>query len=246
MARPTKQGIDYFPMDCVPDSSLELFIAENGAAGFGLLIMIWQKIYRDEGYFIKNDDDLVLRLRRDSLLDMETTVSMIGNAVKRGLFDKDMHDKFGILTSRGIQRRYFNAAKQKKQARIYSDFCLIDINEYANGVSINGNPESSGENATKVKVKVKVNVKEEVKEGESAKRGSITCAREDALPSLPDVVSFFSAAKLPIYQAEQYYAHLSRDGPIPDWKANAMVWAIDNIKKHKRTNHAGNTAQQIQ
>ncbi|WP_287372451.1 YdaU family protein [Prosthecochloris sp.] len=81
-------------------------------------------------------------------------------------------------------------------------------------------------------------------ERDSAKRGSITCAREDALPSLPDVVSFFSAAKLPIYQAEQYYAHLSRDGPIPDWRANAMVWAIDNINKHKRTNHAGNTAQQ--
>lgn len=182
MARPTKQGIDYFPMDCVPDSSLELFIAENGAAGFGLLAMIWQRIYRDDGYFIRNDDDLVLRLRRDSLLDMESTVSIIGNAIKRGLFDKDMHERFGILTSRGIQRRYFNGAKQKKQAKIYADFCLIDIKEYGNAVSINGNPDSIDGNTTKVKVEVKEKVKGK-EEGESAKRGSKSDEPKPSKPS---------------------------------------------------------------
>ncbi len=217
MARPTKQGIDYFPMDCVPDSSLELFIAENGAAGFGLLAMIWQRIYRDDGYFIRNDDDLVLRLRRDSLLDMETTVSIIANAIKRGLFDKDMHERFGILTSRGIQRRYFNGAKQKKQAKIYADFCLIDIKEYGNAVSINGNPDNIDGNATKVKVNVKVNVKEESSPCDMPSRGP------ESKKSLPK--SFLdSEFKDEAYEFADWFRTIAPESVKFDRGKWALVW----------------------
>jgi len=45
MARPTKQGIDYFPLDTEFDDDLQLLIAEIGADGIKYFCGIcWRKI----------------------------------------------------------------------------------------------------------------------------------------------------------------------------------------------------------
>ncbi len=172
MARPTKQGIDFFSLDCDPEAKLELFIAENGAEGFGILVMLWQMIYKGEGYFIRHDDDLVWLIRKESLSEPETIVSVIENAIKRGLFDKTLYEVHKILSSTGIQKRYFAAAKKKKEIFVVSDYLLIDVSDNNNlvysgenpvlatgndglGVSAGKTPVSGGGNATKEKVKVK-------------------------------------------------------------------------------------------
>jgi hypothetical protein len=149
MARPTKQGLDYFPVDCNPDGKLEMFIAENGAEGLGILILLWEMIYKDEGYFIKYDDDLIIRLRKEALSSMETIVNVIGNAVKRTLFDVSMLDNFGILTSKGIQKRFFPAAKQKKTVCVFQELLLLDVSTYGNLVITHVNPIERLDNTTK-------------------------------------------------------------------------------------------------
>lgn len=37
MARPLKQGLDYFPLDCQVDVKFELVEAEFGLTGFGVV-----------------------------------------------------------------------------------------------------------------------------------------------------------------------------------------------------------------
>ncbi|PWW83056.1 hypothetical protein CR164_00390 [Prosthecochloris marina] len=144
MARPMKTGLDYFPLDCVPDGKLELFIAENGAEGFGILVILWRLIYKDEGYYIKFDNDLVLRIRRASLSHAETIENVINNALKRGIFDKSMYGSYGILTSAGIQKRYLTITERRKEVRVILEFLLIDVCEYKNLFIVNNNPENTG------------------------------------------------------------------------------------------------------
>ena len=44
MARPFKSGIDYFPLDVLPDDKFEILESEHGIKGFGVLIKLYQKV----------------------------------------------------------------------------------------------------------------------------------------------------------------------------------------------------------
>ncbi len=169
MARPTKIGLDYFSIDCIPDTKLELFILENGMKGYGILITIWQMIYYNDGYYITYNDDLSLMVKKRTLEDTETIINVINNAVKRGLFDGDMLENYGVLTSAGIQKRYFPAAHRKRKIQVISEYLLIDVSEFKNIISACINPVNAGNNpvnantnATNVNVDVNVKEKEEL------------------------------------------------------------------------------------
>ena len=51
MARQTKSGIDYFPLDVSMNDSMKLIEAEFGLKGFAVVVKLWQKIYGGEGYY---------------------------------------------------------------------------------------------------------------------------------------------------------------------------------------------------
>ena len=44
MARPLKDGVDYFPLDTVLDTKFELIEAEYGLTGFAVVVKLLQKI----------------------------------------------------------------------------------------------------------------------------------------------------------------------------------------------------------
>ena len=58
MGRLTKQGIEYFSLDCQFEDKLELFILEKEAVGLAVFITLLQLIYQNEGYYIVNGKDL--------------------------------------------------------------------------------------------------------------------------------------------------------------------------------------------
>ena len=60
MARPLKDGVDYFPLDVSSDRKLQLIEAKFGIIGFGIIIRLYQAIYADNGYYINWDDDIAL------------------------------------------------------------------------------------------------------------------------------------------------------------------------------------------
>lgn len=155
MARPTKQGIEYFPVDVQFDDKVELYIAECGAEGFGILVTIWQIIYQNEGYFVKNNDDLVLLVRRRIMSQASVISECIRCAVVRGVFDERLEKKYGILTSKGIQKRYLAAAKRKKEVYVNKNYiygCIIENNNLPVNVVFDG------ENTIKEEVKEKEEV----------------------------------------------------------------------------------------
>lgn len=176
MARPTKQGIDYFPLDVQFDDKVELYIAETGAIGLSVLVTIWQLIYQNNGYYISNNSDLVLLVRRRLMADISDIESCISSAIGRGVFDQSLERDYKILTSKAIQKRYFDAAKKKKFINVVENFVL-------EGVSAGDNAVYSVENPLNVDVDEKEDVKVKEKEEEKVEvKEPLPPATESAPP----------------------------------------------------------------
>lgn len=127
MARPIKKGIDYFPLDVnfLSDIKVRKVMRAYGTKAIAILVSLLSSIYREEGYYVVWDDDLAF-LVADELGISEGIVSdVISKATEVGIFEKQMAEKFKILTSKGIQERYKKAAYQKKNNEISKQYDLL-------------------------------------------------------------------------------------------------------------------------
>ncbi|HUV85182.1 MAG TPA: DUF4373 domain-containing protein [Methanosarcinales archaeon] len=127
MARPLKAGLDYFPLDVHFDDSVELFEAECGLEGIAILTKLWQKIYSN-GYFTEWGEDNALLFSRKINTDINKINSVINVCLRRNIFSLMMYDKYNILTSRGIQKRYISACigSKRKSIVFYEKYLLVD------------------------------------------------------------------------------------------------------------------------
>ncbi len=127
MGRPTKTGLDYFPLDVDIDDSIELIEAEYGIAGFGIVIKLWQKIYKN-GYYIEWNDDMELLFARRINTEITLIKSVINSCFLRNIFNKHVFETYGVLTSHGIQKRYITACltSKRKSISMNSSICLLN------------------------------------------------------------------------------------------------------------------------
>lgn len=153
MARPTKQGIEYFPLDCQFDDKIEMYLIEKEAIGLAVIITIWQLIYQNEGYYIEKNDDLLLLIKKRINVNINEINDCINVCIRRNIFEKKMYEQYNILTSKAIQKRFFDIAKRKK-------IVSYNIKYIINGVNVCNNAVNVCNNATKEKVKEKVKVNE--------------------------------------------------------------------------------------
>jgi hypothetical protein len=127
MARPPKPGLDYFPLDVSFDDAVDLIEAEHGLEGFAILIKIWQKIYSN-GYYTEWTDDTELLFSKKINSDKNKVSSVINSCLLRNLLDKFMYEKYKVLTSAGIQKRYLTACVASKRKNIVFEekFLLLE------------------------------------------------------------------------------------------------------------------------
>jgi len=134
MARPQKEGLDYFPLDVDMDQDDKLFFieAKHGLIGFAIVVRLLMQIYK-EGYYKHYDDnkDAFLFAKRLSV-DVNVIKNVVNDCINEGFFNKDLYEKYGILTSRGIQKRYLEACTRRKKVSIIKEYCLIDTENYKN------------------------------------------------------------------------------------------------------------------
>ncbi|WP_276620413.1 DUF4373 domain-containing protein [Syntrophomonas wolfei] len=170
MARPQKEGLDYFPLDVDmdQDDKIALIEARYGIVGFGVIIRLFMKIYKS-GYFYEWTEKEQLLFSRRVNVDINVINEIINDCLKWGIFDKSMHEKHKVLTSRGIQRRYLKAVDRRQSVQISSTYMLLDseeVNAYKNLVIVDENYHSSSNNAninpqSKVKKSKEKNSREE-------------------------------------------------------------------------------------
>lgn len=158
MARPTKTGLDYFPMDCYVDDEVNLIIADYGIEGFGVLVAMFQSIY-SKGYFMEWSYRQQKLFSRKIGLEFEKTVAVINECLEWGIFDKELFEAYEILTSERIQEHYMSSTYKRVGVTMLKEFLLVKTDDKKHitvEVSDDGNSDTtevSDDESTQSKVK---------------------------------------------------------------------------------------------
>lgn len=123
------EGVNYFPLDVHLEDKVNLIEAEFGLVGFAVVIKLYQKIYGTNGYYTTWNNEVGLLLASKINLDIKRLNRIIEKCIERDIFSKDMYDKFSILTSKGIQKRFFTITKRRKESDINWDYILLNSND---------------------------------------------------------------------------------------------------------------------
>lgn len=133
-----KKGLDFFPLDTVLDTKFQLIEAEFGLKGFAIVVKLLQKIYQEEGYYCELTDDVRLLFSRKVGESCSLVSEIINATLRRGIFDKNLYERFEILTSAGIQKRYLEATSRRIQVDVKKDYLLVNAIQISQNVNILG------------------------------------------------------------------------------------------------------------
>ena len=136
MARPISKGVDYFPLDVgfLSDIKVRKIMVAHKSQSIAVLIYILSNIYKDEGYFMKATDDEINLIAFDTMMSVEEVSAIIKKACEVDFFSMEMFEKYQILTSKGIQRRYTKITERRKKPTLLQCYCLHD--DYNNSVNV--------------------------------------------------------------------------------------------------------------
>lgn len=192
MAAPFKEGIDYFPLEVHLDVKIKLLMADCGVKGYGILLLLWQQIYAT-GYYIDWNDDIALLFASDISVPTDTVSfaevkAVVNSCFARNLLDEGLYNKHGILTSKGIQKRYFEVVKRRKALNIKEEYLLIDmpekiVNADNNSVNADNNSDFIDDNQQSKVKESKVN---KSKSNQSKGEGEESGAAESTPPPFDD------------------------------------------------------------
>ena len=162
MARPIKQGVDYFPLDCHMNDAMKLIQAEFGLVGYAVVIKLWQKIYSGKGYYTEWGRDVALVFAGNNSVGANVVQEVVRVCLKRGIFDQGMFDEYGILTSDGIQERFAEATARRTSVEIDRRYLLIPapvnwVFDNNNPINVDNNSVNVDNNTQRKEKKSKVN-----------------------------------------------------------------------------------------
>lgn len=147
MARPTKEGLDYFPIDIDidQDDKLVVPIAKYGMLGLGVIVKLMMEVYRN-GYFYNWGKREHYVFANKVNVDINTVIAIVNECIEWGFFNRELFDAHQILTSKGFQKRYIEASKRRKAITFIQEYTLIDLEEACKKVNypihlvnVNGN-----------------------------------------------------------------------------------------------------------
>ena len=222
MARPTKQGLDYFPLDVgfLQNVKVRRIMRACGIQSIPVLISLLANTYREEGYFLRWDNDMPFLIADELGVSEGAVTAVVDKATQVGFFNANMYEKYGVLTSDGIQKRFFEATARRTSVRYDARFLLINVSDYKNLVNVYKNSINDDDNPQS---KVKESKVKESKVKESS-------SRDDGLKNV------ITAYRQNIYPMPGEMDLEKLKGLIDDFGSNAVIKAIDRaVTRNKRS-----------
>ena len=233
MARPDKLGLDYFPFDIdfFEDEKIEAISGEFGLKGEMAVIRLLCAVYRN-GYFIVWTEMLKMKLLKclpgvsDELLEQ-----IVNRLVRWGFFDKTLFDSVRVLTSKGIQRRYFNIVRRRKNITVDKTYILIQP-EMGKGVNVDNTEVNVYRNSSSTEFlsaktpQIKLN---QIKSNERKENVSSSLTRETAAVLSDEEkkeffeIFFFRNFQDPAREVERFIAWNGKQNKHPT-KYDAELW----------------------
>ena len=249
MARPIKDGVDYFPKDTdfYNDDKVRLIRSEFGAKGMYLLDYILCEIYKKSGYFILWDDSRCFLVSDGAGCGCSPTFvdEFIKGCVRCQFFDKKVFEAYGVITSAAIQRRYIRMVLNRDYISFFEEYFLLDVKskkDIPEGVlskctfkkaNLKENPHFLKENSTKEsKVKNSIlNKREYAREKKAYGQFQNVFLEEEEYASLVEqfaqadeiIEQFSRKLKAKNYKYESHYAAI-------------LLWQSEDKRKAKENN----------
>lgn len=143
MARPVKDGLDYFPLDVgIFDDEILIGISGDfGTKGELAVIKLLCAVYQ-KGYFIVWNDLMQAKIAKQLDSSKDLVNQIVARLVEWQFFDKDLFNSAKVLTSVNIQNRYFEAIKRRKSPKPTLYVINVDINTSSDVVNDDINTQS--------------------------------------------------------------------------------------------------------
>jgi DnaD/phage-associated family protein len=238
MARPRKEGLDYFPhdTDASGDEKIEAMRALFGNDGYAFYMILCERIYRTSNAELDiSKHVLIAPIIKKLLIDQERFNEMLDAAFELNLFSRADYELRGVLTSSGIKKRFREVSRmregwrKKKQNAIETEvFPLENQTEYTGG-----NTEETGERKEK---QSKVNEIEINKTSSSRNSGEnpFTIFANHGFGKLDDLTRDFIFAAIDEY-SEVWVIHAMKEAIA----LNKTVWRYveRTLQRWKTLNH---------
>ncbi|MCD7722735.1 MAG: DUF4373 domain-containing protein [Clostridiales bacterium] len=136
------------------DTKLKLIESEFGLQGFAIVVRLWMEIYGQQGYYCEWNTDVALLFAHEVGMGGNVVSEVLNACFRRGIFSKELYEKYHVLTSSGIQKRYAAATVERKCVEWENKYLLISapknavfrpinsINPPINSINLPINPQS--------------------------------------------------------------------------------------------------------
>jgi len=148
MARPQKDGMDYFPHDvaAASDPKIEPLLLLYGANGYAFYFIHLEYIYREPDFEFDISDAETREVICQKLhLKLEEYEQILQTSLKKNCFDKNYYEQTGKLTSNGVKKRALVVVDKREKMREY----------YENKLKAETKPETKQKPHKEKKSKVK-------------------------------------------------------------------------------------------
>ena len=241
MGRLPKKGIDYAGWSvCMfdNDTKMDKLLDAHGWCGFGIYFYLCQRAYGSEGYFYRwgYDDCASTSRKMGGGIGSGTVRETVGYCLQIGLFDQGLFDRWGILTSRGIQRRYWEVVKARDVRTVISDYWLLQDEECKGLIKLPLNVHLSERNAGFQGGKA--DSPERNNDFNSLKESKEKKSKEKEIPRANRFEDFYSAYpnKQRRHLAEKAYCDLILSGTV---REEDLVLAAQNYADHVQDSGGG-------
>lgn len=123
MAKLSRNGAEYFPLDVYLDDKFKFIEIKYRLEGFAIVIKLYQRIY-GFGYWCNWNDEVALLFADELRAGPDLISGVVEECLKRGIFDSGLYEQYGILTSLGIQKRYGEIIKRRKETELIGEYIL--------------------------------------------------------------------------------------------------------------------------
>ena len=235
MSGKPKKGISFAGWDVdifENDTKIDELIDAQGWLGFSVYFYLCQKAYASDGYFYRWSyaNAATTARRMGGGIGSETVRQVVSTCLRIGLFDKRLFDKEGVLTSRGIQRRYMEAIQKRSYKEVNYNYWLLPDDECNGSVVVRIFSDSLPEDAHSLPENPpnsKVN-KSKLNESKGKDSKSVSAAPAPTPPTLEEVCKYnleIGGKADPV----KFFDHYSKynwvwKGELMDWRAKLREW----------------------
>jgi hypothetical protein len=259
-----KQGIDYagWSVDIFDgDKKIDKLLDAKGWKGFGIYFFLCQRAYKTNGYYYEwgYDDCATTARKMGGGINSGTVKETVDYCLQVDLFDKRLFDEWGVLTSRGIQRRFWAVLSERRSKTVYQEYWLLKSEECKGLVKVslksdvqptNSNVQSANDDMSPIK-KSKVNniynIKQFSPELEQPFQtyllvrkhnfGELIPEQENALREELQKIADNDAERLAIVKKatvsgwKSFYKTTTKKTDAPRKKSNPQVKNLNNFKR---------------